>query len=63
MQISKMTGSEQLVRIILALALIGFSAQEHTTLIKAMAGYIVGSFILMNALLANRTTATSMKRN
>ena len=47
-----MTGSEQLVRILLALAFIGFSSQEHTTLIHATAGYVVGNIFLTSALFA-----------
>jgi hypothetical protein len=51
-----MTGSEQLVRILLALAFIGFSSQEHTTLIQVMAGYVVGGILLTNALFAQCAT-------
>ena len=48
--------SEQLIRILLALALVGFSSQEHTSLIQAIVGYLVGGWILMSALIVDTST-------
>jgi hypothetical protein len=58
-----MTGSEQLVRILLALAFIGFSSQEHTTLIQAMAGYVVGGILLTSALFAQCASWKLLEEN
>lgn len=54
------TGGERVVRSLLAFALIGFSFQTHTTLSQAMAGYLVGGFLLMSVLGATYT-ATARK--
>jgi hypothetical protein len=35
--------NEQPIRILLAVAVIGFSAQAHTSLIQAIAGYLAGA--------------------
>jgi DUF2892 family protein len=51
-----MTGSEQLVRILLVLAFLGFSCQEHATLIQTMTGYVVGGILLTSALFAQCAT-------
>lgn len=45
--------SEQVIRIALAAVLIGFSFQEQTTVIMAMAGYLVGTALLLTALARN----------
>lgn len=45
--------SEQVIRIALAAALIGFSSQEETTVIMAMAGYLAGTALLLTALARN----------
>jgi hypothetical protein len=48
--------TEQLIRILLALVLIGFSRQENTSLIQAIAGYLAGGWMLMSALTAQYLT-------
>ena len=58
-----MTGSEQLVRILLALAFIGFSSQGHTTLIQATAGYVVGGILLTSTLFAQCATWKLLEEN
>ena len=58
-----MTGREQLVRILLALAFIGFSSQERTTLIQAMAGYVVGGILLTSTLFAQCATWKLLEEN
>jgi hypothetical protein len=45
--------SEQLIRMALAAVLIGFSSQEQTTVIMAMAGYLAGTALLFTALFRN----------
>ena len=45
--------SEQLIRIVMAAVLIGFSAQEQTTVVMAMAGYLVGTALLLTVLIGN----------
>ena len=45
--------SEQLIRIVMAAVLIGFSSQEQTTVVMAMAGYLVGTGLLLTALIRN----------
>jgi hypothetical protein len=45
--------SEQLIRIVMAAVLIGFSSQEQTTVVMAMAGYLVGTALLLTALIRN----------
>ncbi len=37
----------------MATVLIGFSAQEQTTLVMALAGYLVGAALLLTALTRN----------
>lgn len=51
-----MTGGEQFLRILLALALLGFSSQDRTTLAYAIASYLVGGILLMSALFARCAT-------
>jgi len=51
-----MSGKEQLARILLALALIGFSWHEHTLLMKAVAGYLVTGYLLMSVVAARYAT-------
>jgi hypothetical protein len=47
---TNLSGSERLIRIALAGVLILFSAQEETSLVQAMAGYVVGTVLLFTAL-------------
>ncbi|HEY7532251.1 MAG TPA: hypothetical protein VH681_05635 [Nitrospiraceae bacterium] len=49
--------SEQVIRIALGAVLIGFSFQEKTTVIMAMAGYLVGTALILTALARNQTMA------
>ncbi|MGD9727732.1 MAG: hypothetical protein AB7V39_15270 [Nitrospiraceae bacterium] len=45
-----LSGSERLIRIALAGVIILFSAQEETSLVQAMAGYVVGTVLIVTAL-------------
>jgi hypothetical protein len=56
MRTKNMTGNEQFVRMFLALALIGFSFQDHTSVMHAIIGYLVGGVLLVSVLFAQCVT-------